>query len=277
VLQMEKVDEIVKLALSEDISSYDITTENVFTSEHNSIAIITAKQDGVIAGLGVFKRVFYLIDSEIEFKEYFKDGDFVKNNNIIMEIKGSTISLLKAERTALNFLQRLSGIATMSKRYCEKVKNYSVKITDTRKTTPGLRHLEKYAVRVGGASNHRYNLSDGVLIKDNHIKACGGIKKAVEKVRGKIPHTIKIEVETENLESVREAIESGADIIMLDNMSLDKMKEAVEFIAKRALVEASGNVTLEKIEDIAKTGVDIISSGSLTHSVKAMDISMRIK
>jgi nicotinate-nucleotide pyrophosphorylase (carboxylating) len=277
MLQFEKVDRIIKLALEEDISSYDVTTENVFDKKDTSVATITAKEDGIIAGLEVFKRVFYILDNSISFKEYFKDGDFVKDKDLIIEISGNTINLLKAERTALNILQRLSGIASTARKFCDKVKDYDVKITDTRKTTPGLRHLEKYAVLTGGAYNHRYNLSDGVMIKDNHIKACGSIKNAVEKIRLKIPHTIKIEVETENIEDVKEAIESKADIIMLDNMSLKNMKEAVDYIDNKALVEASGNVNLETVKDIAKTGVDIISVGSLTHSVKSMDISMRIK
>ncbi|MEN8905319.1 MAG: carboxylating nicotinate-nucleotide diphosphorylase [Clostridiales bacterium] len=277
MLQTDKIDKIIKIALEEDISSYDITTENVFKNSDYSIATIIAKEDGILAGIEVFKRVFYILDNKIEFKQYYDDGDTIKDGNLIIELSGSTINLLKGERTALNLLQRLCGIATLTNKYCRKVKDYNVKVTDTRKTTPGLRHIEKYAVKVGGGANHRYNLSDGVLIKDNHIKACNGIKNAVEKIRGNIPHTIKIEVETENLDDVKEAIEAKADIIMLDNMKYEEMSKAVELIKKSVLIEASGNVDFDNIENYAKTGVDIISVGKLTHSFKSMDISMKIK
>lgn len=269
------IDNIILAALKEDMPLGDITTDNLVDDNSTSKARLISKDEGVIAGLDVAERTFKLLDSGISFKRLIRDGDIVKKGDIIAEIDGNTGAMLKAERTALNFLQRLSGIASKTRTFCEKVKGLDVKIADTRKTTPGLRQLEKYAVRVGGGSNHRFCLSDGVLIKDNHIKAAGSIKKAVESVRGRIPHTIKIEVETETLEQVMEAVEVGADIIMLDNMTLDMMKESVKLINHRAIVENSGNVRLETVYDIACTGVDIISVGALTHSVNAFDISMR--
>jgi len=269
------IDEIIMSALKEDMSLGDITTDNLIDKTAVSRARLIAKENGVIAGLDVAERVFKLLDNGIEFTRHVEDGASVKKGDIIAGVAGSTAVLLKGERTALNFLQRLSGIASKTGEFCEKVKDLPVRIVDTRKTTPGLRFLEKYAIRAGGGHNHRFSLSDGVLIKDNHIKAAGSIRKAIELARRNIPHTIKIEVEAESLEQVKEALESKADIIMLDNMSLEMMKEAVRLIDKRALVEASGNVNLHTVRDIALTGVDIISVGELTHSVKAMDISMR--
>lgn len=269
------IDDLIMLALKEDLAMGDITTDNTIDAEAVSKARLIAKASGVIAGLDVAERVFKLLDSTVVFKKLIADGQSVKKGDIIAEIKGNTRVLLKGERTALNFLQRLSGIATKTSIFCGKLEGTKAKIVDTRKTTPGLRYLEKYAVRAGGGTNHRFCLSDGVLIKDNHIKAAGGIMNAVKKVRENIPHTVKIEVETENLEMVQEALDAGADIIMLDNMDLDSMKEAVALIAGRALVEASGNVNINTISDVAATGVDIISVGALTHSVEAFDISMR--
>lgn len=263
-------------ALKEDIALGDITTDNLIDNCSISNASLIAKESGIIAGLGVCERVFKLLDEGCIFKGNVKDGDFVKKGDIIAEIKGNTRALLKGERTALNLLQRLSGIATKTNELCNKVKELPVKIVDTRKTTPGLRILEKYAVKTGGGYNHRFSLSDGVLIKDNHIKAAGSIKKAVELVRQNVPHTLKIEVETETLEQVKEALECGTDIIMLDNMSLEMMKQAVKFINRKAIVEASGNVTLETVYDIACTGIDIISVGGITHSAASFDISMKI-
>ncbi|QNU66969.1 carboxylating nicotinate-nucleotide diphosphorylase [Ruminiclostridium herbifermentans] len=263
-------------ALKEDMPLGDITTDNIIDEEEVSKAEFLAKQDAVIAGLDIAKYVFEILDSNIVFKALVKDGDKVKKGDIIAEVRGSTRALLKGERTALNFLQRLSAIATMTDRYVIKVQGLPVKIADTRKTTPGLRLLEKYAVSVGGGSNHRFSLSDGVLIKDNHIAAAGGIKNAVERVRESIPHTVKIEVEVESMEEVQEALDCKADIIMLDNMSTEQMTEAVRLIDKRALVEASGNMTEETIYDVALTGVDIISIGKLTHSANSIDISMNI-
>jgi nicotinate-nucleotide pyrophosphorylase (carboxylating) len=270
-----EIDEMIKAALREDISLGDITTDNLVDNKSVSAAVYIAKQSGIIAGLDVSERVFKILDSDVEFIKKVEDGAFVNKGDIIAEIKGNTRALLKAERTSLNYLQHLSGIATKTNEFVNRVKGFPVRIVDTRKTTPGLRGLEKYAVKAGGGHNHRYCLSDGVLIKDNHIKAAGGIKEAINRVRNNIPHTIKIEVETESLEQVNEALDAGADIIMLDNMSLQMMKEAVGVINKRALVEASGNVCLDNVYDVAGTGVDIISVGELTHTVKAFDISMR--
>jgi nicotinate-nucleotide pyrophosphorylase (carboxylating) len=270
-----EIDEMIKAALREDISLGDITTDNLVDNKSVSAAVYIAKQSGIIAGLDVSERVFKILDSDVEFIKKVEDGAFVNKGDIIAEIKGNTRALLKAERTSLNYLQHLSGIATKTNEFVNRVKGLAVRIVDTRKTTPGLRGLEKYAVKAGGGHNHRYCLSDGVLIKDNHIKAAGGIKEAINRVRNSIPHTIKIEVETESLEQVNEALDAGADIIMLDNMSLQMMKEPVGVINKRALVEASGNVCLDNVYDVAGTGVDIISVGELTHTVKAFDISMR--
>jgi len=269
------IDRIIINALREDIPSGDITTDNIIDETSQSEAVLISKDEGVIAGLDVAKKVFLMLDDQVVFEKMVEDGQTVKRGDIIAKIKGNTRALLKGERTALNLLQRLSGIATKTRQLADKIKDLPAKLVDTRKTTPGLRVLEKYAVRVGGGYNHRFCLSDGVLIKDNHIKAAGGIKQAVQLVREKIPHTMTIEVETETIEQVLEALEAKADIIMLDNMSLDEMKKAVKIIDGRAVTEASGNVNADTIYDIACTGVDIISVGGLTHSVKAFDISMK--
>ncbi|NLI57539.1 MAG: carboxylating nicotinate-nucleotide diphosphorylase, partial [Clostridium sp.] len=250
---------------------------NLIDDTSQSEALLIAKDTGVIAGIDIAKRVFEIVDKNVVFEKRIEDGHRVKSGDVIAQIKGNTRALLKGERTALNLLQRLSGIATKTRELCEKIKDTNSKVVDTRKTTLGLRALEKYAVKVGGGYNHRFSLSDGVMIKDNHIKAAGGIKEAVKKIRKKIPHTIKIEVETETLEQVEEALEAGADIIMLDNMGVDKVRKAVKIINGSAISEASGNVNLDSIVEIAKTGVDIISVGSLTHSVSAFDISMKFK
>jgi len=271
------IHDIVINALKEDMPLGDITTDNIVSEGAVSEAEFLAKQDAVIAGLDVAKHVFEVLDSNVKFTAIIKDGDEVKKGDIIATVSGSTRALLKAERTALNFMQRLSAIATITNRYVLKVQELPVRITDTRKTTPGLRLLEKYAVSAGGGANHRFSLSDGVLIKDNHIAAAGGITNAVESVRQSIPHTVKIEVEVESLEEVQEALNCKADIIMLDNMTNEQMAEAVSLINKRALVEASGNMTVETIYDVALTGVDIISVGKLTHSANSIDISMNIK
>ena len=258
------IDQIIMASLKEDMPMGDITTDNIIDENATSAAYYIAKDKGILAGINIAERVFHLLDPNVKFTKFFKDGFYVKKGDILAEFEGNARALLKGERTSLNIMQRLSGIATKAYEYSQAVKGLPVKIVDTRKTTPGLRMLEKYAIKIGGAYNHRFCLSDGVLIKDNHIQAAGGIKKAVDMVKGKIPHTIKIEVETESLEMVREAIEAGVDIIMLDNMSLKMMKEAVEIIDKRADVEASGNVNLNTVYDIACTGVDIISVGELT-------------
>ncbi|MDP4181309.1 MAG: carboxylating nicotinate-nucleotide diphosphorylase [Bacillota bacterium] len=275
MLNKFELDEFIKIALKEDIALGDITTDSLIDNNSVSNAVYISKDEGIIAGLFVSERVFKILDEEVQFVKKVEDGDWVKKGDIIAEIKGSANALLKAERTSLNYLQLLSGIATKTNLFVEQLKGLNARVVDTRKTTPGLRALEKYAVKIGGGSNHRYCLSDGVLIKDNHIKAAGGIKAAIEKVRENIPHTIKIEVETESLEQVKEALEAKAEIIMLDNMTLEQMKEAVILINKKAVVEASGNVNLNTIRKIAETGVDIISVGELTHTVKAFDISMR--
>lgn len=269
------IDDLIKDFLKEDMPMGDITTDNLIDIKSTSEARLIAKEKGIIAGLDVARRVFEILDENVVFTKSVEDGALVQPGDIIAEIKGNTRALLKGERTALNLIQRLSGVATKTNLLSEKIKDLPAKIVDTRKTTPGLRALEKYAVRVGGGQNHRFCLSDGVLIKDNHIKAAGGIKKAVEMIRNRIPHTIKVEVETETLEQVQEALDAGAEIIMLDNMSLDMMKKAVDLINGRALVEASGNVNIDTVYDIALTGVDIISVGGITHSVKSLDISMR--
>lgn len=270
-----ELDDQIKSALKEDIALGDITTDSLIESDDISKAVFISKDDGIIAGLDVSERVFKILDERVVFKKNVTDGCSVKKGDILAEISGPTHALLKAERTALNFLQHLSGIATKANEYARIVKNFDVRIVDTRKTTPGLRRLEKYAVKIGGGHNHRYCLSDGVLIKDNHIVAAGGISQAIKKVRDNIPHTIKIEIETETMDQVNEALDAGADIIMLDNMSLEMMKDAVKMINKRAIIEASGNVNLDTVFKIAETGVDIISVGALTHTVKAFDISMR--
>lgn len=268
--------DIIMNALKEDMPLGDITTDNIISSESTTRATFLAKQDAIIAGLQVAQHVFEILDPGVKFTAFIKDGDRVKKGDIIAAVSGPTRALLKGERTALNFMQRLSGIATLTNKYVQIVKDLPVKVTDTRKTTPGLRILEKYAVSAGGGSNHRYSLSDGVLIKDNHIAAAGGIRNAVELVRKSIPHTVKIEVETESIEDVQEALDCKADIIMLDNMSNDQMTEAVKLINKRALVEASGNINEDTIYEVAKTGVDIISIGKVTHSAGSIDISMNI-
>jgi nicotinate-nucleotide pyrophosphorylase (carboxylating) len=271
------IDDIITRALREDMPMGDITTDSTVPPSETCRANLIAKEDGVIAGLEVFERTFMLLDPNIQIERFVEDGAFVSKGTRILYLAGNARAMLKAERTALNLLQRMSGIASLTRRFAEKLKGTDSKIVDTRKTVPGLRYLDKYAVRAGGGTNHRFCLSDGVLIKDNHIKAAGGITAAVKRARASIPHTIRIEVETESLEQVKEALEAGADIIMLDNMSLERMTEAVRFINKRALTEASGNITVDIVETIARTGVDLISSGSLTHSVKALDISLRFE
>ena len=271
------LDSLIEEALREDMPFGDITTDNLISANAISRAIIVAKETGVIAGMEIAKRVFRRIDPELEFSAYVDDGQEVEDGVVIAEITGSTRALLKGERTALNFLTHLSGIATAANNCTKELEGTGASIADTRKTIPGLRRLEKYAVKVGGGKNHRFSLSDGVLIKDNHIEASGSITNAVEKVREAIPHTAKIEVETTNLEQVQEALDIGADIIMLDNMDVETMRKAVALINKRVPVEASGNVTLANLREIASTGVDIISSGSLTHSSKALDLSMKFK
>ena len=275
MLDFIKVDEIIYASLEEDMPFGDITTDYTVPEESVSEARLIAKENGVIAGLTVFERVFFLIDSNVEVNLFFEDGMSVKKGDVIAVLKGPSRAILKGERVGLNLVQRMSGIASLTHKFVSLVEEYNVKIADTRKTTPGLRYLEKYAVRAGGGSNHRFSLSDGVLIKDNHIVAAGGIKEAVSAVRNNIPHTVKIEVETENMDMVKEAVESKADIIMLDNMTNDMMLEAVKYIDGRALTEASGDMNEERVVDVAKLGVNIISIGKLTHSIKCLDISLK--
>ena len=268
------IDKIIKDALIEDCPSGDITTNSIIGEESISTVELICKEEGIVAGLEVFKRVFDLLGNvEIEF--YKRDGDNAHVKDRVAFLKGNTRSLLVGERIALNLLQRMSGIATLTNRFIQAIKHTNAKLLDTRKTTPNLRILEKYSVKIGGGCNHRFNLSDGIMIKDNHISAAGGIKRAIELTRKNSSFVRKIEVETENLEMVQEALLAGADIIMLDNMSLEIAKEAVEIIGKRALIEFSGNVELNNIKEIAEIGVDYISVGALTHSAKILDFSLK--
>ena len=272
----EYLKELIARALQEDIGTGDVTTDATIPENSSSTAFMLAKQDLVLAGLDVSRAVFHQLDRSVQFAAFFKDGDRIKTGTIIAELAGKSRVLLSGERLALNLLQHMTGIATLTSEYAAKISGTRAQMLDTRKTLPGLRELEKYAVRMGGGRNHRMGLYDMILIKDNHIKAAGSITKAVGSVKKRAPQ-LKIEVETSNLAEVREALAVRADIIMLDNMSVELMREAVALINHRALVEASGNVTLETVRAIAETGVDYISSGGLTHSAPAADISMKIK
>ncbi|MBI5747550.1 MAG: carboxylating nicotinate-nucleotide diphosphorylase [Nitrospinae bacterium] len=304
---MISIDNLINLALAEDIGSGDITTTAIVSQNVKGEAYVMAKEDMVLSGIGVFKKVFQNVSGQSsavsnQFKEKFRDGEFVKKGKIIIEMSGNMRTLLTGERTALNFLQRMSGIATLTKRFVDEIakpalsdetrllryarndksegaspRNDKVKIIDTRKTTPNLRILEKYAVRCGGGINHRFGLYDGILIKDNHIKAAGGIIKAVKKIREGAHHLMKIEVETKSIKEVRDALKCKADVIMLDNMDIPTIKKAVKLIDKKALVEVSGGVNLKNVGEIASIGVDFISVGALTHSARAVDISMEIR
>jgi len=268
------IDRIIENALLEYIHTGDITTLAVVPEKRSASARLIAKESLMLAGIHVAARVFALVDPEVHFIPRFEDGAVLVAGDVIADITGDAASLLQAERVALNLLQRMCGIATLTARYKQAVSDSGAKVVDTRKTTPGLRQVEKYAVRVGGGNNHRSGLYDAVLIKENHITAAGGIAVAVERARAFVPHTMKIEVETETLDQVAEALDAGADIIMLDNMDLETMRRAVILIGGKALTEASGGVSLDTIADIARTGVDIVSVGALTHSARAMDISM---
>jgi nicotinate-nucleotide pyrophosphorylase (carboxylating) len=273
-----QVSEFIRRALEEDIGNGDITTESIIISSRKSKAVVFAKQNVVVAGLDFFSEVFKQIDNSIRVRIKVKDSERAKKGSTVCEITGPTASILKAERVALNILQRLSGIATFTSDIVNLVKKTGVKIVDTRKTTPCMRYMEKYAVRMGGGHNHRFGLYDGILIKDNHIKAAGGIEKAVKKIQD-AHHLLNIEVEVKNIKEVKEALASGVHVIMLDNMSPSNMKKAVELIKKMnsdVIVEASGNVTKENIREIAATGVDLISIGALTHSAPAADLSLKI-
>ncbi|MFY9154328.1 MAG: carboxylating nicotinate-nucleotide diphosphorylase [Prolixibacteraceae bacterium] len=268
---------LIKLALKDDVGDGDITTNNIIPAEIKRKAKMVAKADGVVAGLEIAEMVFKQLDPDLIWKPLVEDGAKIKKGDVLVEFHGSYRALLTGERTALNFLQRLSGIATTSSKYADAVKDFKTVILDTRKTLPGFNRLDKYAVKTGGASNHRHGLHDMAMIKDNHIEVAGGITAAVKAVRSKVDHGIKIEVETTTIAQVQEAIDAGADIIMLDNMDTETMRKSVQLIAGRAKIEASGNMTLERLHEVAETGVDFISIGALTHSVIALDISQRLE
>ena len=270
-----QADHLILEALKEDISSEDVTTNSVMKEAVAGEVDLICKQDGIIAGLEVFERVFTLLDPDTKAELYCKDGEEVKNGQLMGKVKGDIRVLLSGERVALNYLQRMSGIATYTNSVAKLLEGSKIKLLDTRKTTPNMRIFEKYAVRAGGGYNHRYNLSDGVLLKDNHIGAAGSVTKAVQMAKEYAPFVRKIEVEVENLDTVKEAVEAGADIIMLDNMSPEDMKKAVELIDGRAQTECSGNVTKENIARLTEIGVDYISSGALTHSAPILDISLK--
>jgi nicotinate-nucleotide pyrophosphorylase (carboxylating) len=267
-------DATIEAALREDMPEGDITSESIVPAGAVSEAVLLAKEDGVLAGLTVARRVFEIVDARVEFRGECPDGKAFRKGDVLARIKGPTVSLLKAERTALNFLQRLSGIATATRRFVDAVAGTKARILDTRKTTPGLRLLEKYAVRMGGGTNHRLSLSDMVLIKDNHLRYVGSITEAVRRARARVPSGIKVEVEVTTVDEAREALAAAADIIMLDNMPIEGMKAVVSLDAGRVPLEVSGNVTLERVREIAATGVDYISVGALTHSSPALDISL---
>lgn len=268
-------DKYIREALEEDIGNGDVSTQSVMPDYAFGEVNLICKQDGVICGLYVFGRAFKILDEETEVEAFVKDGDEVKKGQLLAVVRGDIRVLLSAERVALNYLQRMSGIATYTRRVVSLLKGCNTRLLDTRKTTPNMRVFEKYAVRVGGGCNHRFNLADGVLLKDNHIGAAGGIKKAVKMAKEYSPFVRKIEVEVESLDMCREALEAGADIIMLDNMSVEDMKAAVKLIGSKAVTECSGNITAENVERIKETGVDFVSSGALTHSAPILDLSLK--
>ena len=269
------VDEYILNTLREDITSEDVSTNAVMPEDRQGKAELICKQDGVICGLGIFERTFKLLDETARFETEVKDGDRVQKGQLIGVIYGDIKAILSGERTGLNYLQRMSGIATMTREYMDELKGYKTVLLDTRKTTPNMRPFEKYAVTVGGATNHRYNLSDGVLLKDNHIGAAGSITKAIQMAKAYAPFVRKIEIEAETLEQVQEALDAGADIIMLDNMDNETMKKAVEMIGGKAQTECSGNVMKARLKEIAEIGVDFVSCGALTHSAPIMDVSLK--
>ena len=273
----QMLDKIILNALDEDVGTGDITTESTIPEDRVAHGLYKAKESGVLCGVGVAKRVFELIDPSIEFTAFKKDGDRIEKGEIIAEVHGKATGVLTGERVGLNLMQRMSGIATRTAEAVKQVEGTNAKICDTRKTTPGLRVIEKYAVKVGGGTNHRFNLADGILIKDNHIVAAGSITAAVRAARANAPHTLKIEVEVETFDELDEALAAGADIIMLDNMSCEDMKKAVGIVNGRALTEASGNMGDRDLKEVASCGVDLISIGALTHSVRALDISLKFK
>ncbi len=268
-------DELIRMALAEDVTSEDVSTASVLPDRAEGEADLLCKQDGVVAGLPVFARVFSLLDPAVRVEFFARDGERVHKGQRLARVAGDMRAILTGERTALNYLQRMSGIATYTAAIAEILQGSGLRLVDTRKTTPNMRLFEKYAVRMGGGGNHRYNLSDAVLLKDNHIGAAGGVKQAVAAARAYAPFTMKIEVETENLGMVRDAVEAGADIIMLDNMTDEQMREAVQLIAGRALVEISGNVTKENVQRLKNIGADVVSCGALTHSAPILDVSLK--
>ncbi|PLX74715.1 MAG: nicotinate-nucleotide diphosphorylase (carboxylating) [Desulfuromonas sp.] len=268
------LDPILRNALAEDIGTGDVTTAATIEAGSMAGAELVAKEDFVLAGMPVAQRVFHLLDANIAFESLLQDGQTVKRGDVLAWLKGSSAVLLQGERVALNLLQRLSGVATLTRRFVDEIAGTNATIVDTRKTTPGLRLLEKYAVRMGGAGNHRMALYDGVLIKENHVVAAGGIASAVERAKRSVPHTLKIEVEVRDLDEVRQALDAGADILLLDNMNTSQLRAAVELVGDRAETEASGGVNLETVREIAETGVKLISVGALTHSYRSVDISM---
>ena len=276
ILVSPQIERLIRDALDEDIGSGDLATMATIAADAQGKGLFRAKKDGVVAGLVLLERIFYFIDPKVVVRYLTKDGTAVSAGTVVAEAVGPVRALLLAERTALNFLQRLSGNATLTRQYVDAVKDLPVKVLDTRKTTPGLRTLEKYAVRMGGGMNHRIGLYDAALVKDNHIEATGSIAQAVQAVRRSAPFMAKIEVEASNLKQVQEAIDAGADVIMLDNMTLAQMAEAVKLVNKRAWIEASGGITLETIRQVAETGVDFISSGAPTHSAPVVDFNMKI-
>lgn len=269
------VDDYIINTLKEDITSEDVSTNAVMPENKQGRADLICKQDGVICGLDVFERTFKLLDEASRFEANFKDGDYVKKGDLLGVIYGDVKAILSGERTALNYLQRMSGIATMTREYVNELEGYKTVLLDTRKTTPNMRPFEKHAVKVGGAVNHRYNLSDGVLLKDNHIGAAGSVTNAIKMAKAYAPFVRKIEIETETLAQVQEALDAGADIIMLDNMDNDTMRKAVEMIGDKAQTECSGNVTKARLKEIAQIGVDFVSCGALTHSAQILDVSLK--
>ena len=276
-LNRDLVNDFIARAFAEDIGTGDITTQTTIPEDTMISGRFIAKESGILCGLDIAKAVFHYTDSQIVLDCHFKDGDAVSKGDIIAHVSGNAIGILTGERLALNLMQRLSGIATNTRTAVNQIKDFPARIADTRKTTPGLRVFEKYAVKTGGGTNHRFNLADGILIKDNHIRAAGSITNAVQSAKANAPHTLKIEVEVESMDQLKEALDAGADIVMLDNMDNSAMKQAVAFTNGRALLEASGNMGEKDLSEVAATGVDIISIGALTHSVKALDISLKFE
>ncbi|WYE00033.1 carboxylating nicotinate-nucleotide diphosphorylase [Fusobacterium vincentii] len=270
-----QIDDSIKMALKEDITSEDISTNAIYKKDRLAEISLYSKEDGILAGLDVFKRVFELLDNSVEFTEYKKDGDKVLNKDLILKIRADVKTILSAERTALNYLQRMSGIATYTRKMVEALDDKNILLLDTRKTTPNMRIFEKYAVRVGGGYNHRYNLSDAIMLKDNHINAAGSITEAIKLAKGYSPFIKKIEIEVEDLKGVEEAVKAGADIIMLDNMDIETTKKAIEIINKKAIIECSGNIDITNINRFKGLKIDYISSGAITHSAKILDLSLK--